>query len=664
MLSCRRSSLLFMVAALMCWSGLGLQAQTVVTSIRIKSLNKLAGDIDTVGGHLGLPPSGRSAVMALAGVAGSGTGSDYIDMDKPAFAYVLLHNSSGTSAGMGFGMTPPALVVVAPMLGDGSALEEGLKAAYTGHARQGELVQYSLPAAQSAGLKPQVWIGKEGGYAIMGNDAAATEKILGRFREKIPPEPDATVSATVGIQSLLPMLESAVAMGKMATAGMPPTDGGAGAPINTAAIVGAELDMLLAFCRQVATFNLRLSAAQTHVELTTYVTLEPNSLLARIQAGLQPVSDRFKALVPDDAYLALAANGAQIYSDFGAELTTLMGPVMAAMGQGIDATTWEEQMKLMEGLFSGDVSVAFVPSTGPIGFGLMEFLAIKDPAKVQEAMLKGVMMGVPGGTAAGMEVSIEENDRQYQDVSISRITYTMTSLDTTPQLKGLMDAFTSSEFATVGDVMVVALGGSGIMDRAIDLARGGGKLAVDRTPHFLSLFPLAEGQNITAMSMHPAKLSGAIMKSTMAAVGLPMTLTMPDTKGGVAYRSYMAGDKHIGVLHVAYSELEALKALGGLGVKGRSRTQTMDVDAYETEENSAAGQDPVSECVNNLRMIDAAKELCAMENGLADGAAIPEGGLMKFLPGGITPGCPLGSSYGIGLVGEAPSCQTEGHKLP
>jgi hypothetical protein len=70
-------------------------------------------------------------------------------------------------------------------------------------------------------------------------------------------------------------------------------------------------------------------------------------------------------------------------------------------------------------------------------------------------------------------------------------------------------------------------------------------------------------------------------------------------------------------------------------------------------------------CRNNLRMIDAAKEMAALELALSNGSAVTE----KQISGHIKDGfsslkCPSGGTYEIGLIGKSPTCTVTSHALP
>lgn len=62
-------------------------------------------------------------------------------------------------------------------------------------------------------------------------------------------------------------------------------------------------------------------------------------------------------------------------------------------------------------------------------------------------------------------------------------------------------------------------------------------------------------------------------------------------------------------------------------------------------------------CINNLRLIDAAKEQLALEDNLATGDPAPVADLADYLKGGwggVV--CPAGGVYAQDVIGTAPSC--------
>lgn len=69
-------------------------------------------------------------------------------------------------------------------------------------------------------------------------------------------------------------------------------------------------------------------------------------------------------------------------------------------------------------------------------------------------------------------------------------------------------------------------------------------------------------------------------------------------------------------------------------------------------------------CINNLRMIEGAKQQWALENGKSPGDIPTAQDLKQFLPNGTFPTCPAGGTYTIGAVSNAPTCSIPGHQLP
>jgi hypothetical protein len=68
-------------------------------------------------------------------------------------------------------------------------------------------------------------------------------------------------------------------------------------------------------------------------------------------------------------------------------------------------------------------------------------------------------------------------------------------------------------------------------------------------------------------------------------------------------------------------------------------------------------------CVNNLRLIDAAKQQWALNNNKPAGAIMTAADLAKFLPNNTVPSCPAGGVYTLNPVGLSPLCNVPGHAL-
>ena len=69
-------------------------------------------------------------------------------------------------------------------------------------------------------------------------------------------------------------------------------------------------------------------------------------------------------------------------------------------------------------------------------------------------------------------------------------------------------------------------------------------------------------------------------------------------------------------------------------------------------------------CINNLRMIDAAKQQWALEKSKNDDAVPSAHDLLPYLTDGVFPVCPEGGTYSINAIGQLPTCSIPGHALP
>lgn len=66
-------------------------------------------------------------------------------------------------------------------------------------------------------------------------------------------------------------------------------------------------------------------------------------------------------------------------------------------------------------------------------------------------------------------------------------------------------------------------------------------------------------------------------------------------------------------------------------------------------------------CINNMRMIDAAKEQAGLEHGYRVGDAVPESEVSPYLRGGLKGTvCPAGGRYTLNPLGEDPVCSKHG----
>ena len=69
-------------------------------------------------------------------------------------------------------------------------------------------------------------------------------------------------------------------------------------------------------------------------------------------------------------------------------------------------------------------------------------------------------------------------------------------------------------------------------------------------------------------------------------------------------------------------------------------------------------------CINNLRMIDGAKQQWALEKQKAPGALMTAADLAPYFRSNTMPACPAGGIYTLNPVNVPPICNIPGHALP
>ena len=109
---------------------------------------------------------------------------------------------------------------------------------------------------------------------------------------------------------------------------------------------------------------------------------------------------------------------------------------------------------------------------------------------------------------------------------------------------------------------------------------------------------------------------------------------------------------------------DAASAPGGVSAQGSSG---VSVTGAVTPEATASDQAKLNACINNLRLIDAAKQQWALENGKPAAAVPGWADIQPYLgrgPNGDFPACPSHGQYTIGAVADRPTCTVAGHALP
>ena len=140
--------------------------------------------------------------------------------------------------------------------------------------------------------------------------------------------------------------------------------------------------------------------------------------------------------------------------------------------------------------------------------------------------------------------------------------------------------------------------------------------------------------------------------------------------GGAAFQKFLQRQQPGQAAVVFVNEKDGISIRGTTSESGRHVLLSMSVapvamlSAIAIPSFMKSRQDSRSSaCINNLRLIDHAKQQWALENNKADADTPTFADLAKYFRGGGIPVCREGGTYSIHAVGEAPTCSHPGHAL-
>jgi erythromycin esterase-like protein len=92
--------------------------------------------------------------------------------------------------------------------------------------------------------------------------------------------------------------------------------------------------------------------------------------------------------------------------------------------------------------------------------------------------------------------------------------------------------------------------------------------------------------------------------------------------------------------------------------------QQEHMQQLQAQQQQALAVANANACINNLRLIDAAKTQWALEKQKSATDVPTVQDLLPYLKDGVFPSCPDGGTYSINAAGELPSCSIPGHVMP
>jgi len=115
----------------------------------------------------------------------------------------------------------------------------------------------------------------------------------------------------------------------------------------------------------------------------------------------------------------------------------------------------------------------------------------------------------------------------------------------------------------------------------------------------------------------------------------------------------------------AQMQAQAQAQAQGLRAPPGSGTLTPEQQAFRARFGDVSPEQAnVNACLNNLRLIDAAKQQWALEKGRPAGGLVGLNDLTAYFRSNAVPVCPAGGVYTVNPIGIAPICNIPGHALP
>jgi hypothetical protein len=635
-----------------------------------KSINALLGasaSVDAALGHASSPVI-RERLVGLLHVPNF----EGVDRKAPLRVYVFMPDV-GTAPEVTGSARGPGVVSAVPVLSRGKPYLRALTDTFKERKKlpdgllhlQGSMLQ-GTPAA------PELFVAVGKDKVFAGTDADGVRFLSEQFSSgqsdahllQVPGTVTLTIHGVNCVPFLEEVFEQQVAMLRQARANAPsPT------PMDPSGMLEAQHGAVLGILGQIKAFGLGLAARERSLDVYTRLAPVAGTETAKFVRDFRQPSEGYFSSVPADSLLSVVTGGmalfdhmAEPYGEFVETLYRGMPAPMNEMGPLIRETIAE-----MKGLYTGRLALAVVPNPHGKGVGLVELISVNDAARARQVfdrtmeryreayarILPGFTMETTGvRTYKGAEITSYRYDLSVQSV--------MPGLEAPPPppLMSLFKGF-RWEIAFVGNDMIYTAGDPAVMDAAIDRLKEGG-VDVTLTPPFSSLMPLPKAKPVEVRGMRLVRL----LKQALAALpgaNTQLLGTIPDDSGGLAgYTLRLKGGELYTLTRISYSEIIALQksvpALGGM-------LGQMMMSGMAEAQIPAPGSADIG-CINNLRIIDAAKEQYALEKGLADGDAIAEPGALEvYLPGGALPTCPAGGKYSINAVGKPPTCSVPNHAL-
>jgi hypothetical protein len=165
-----------------------------------------------------------------------------------------------------------------------------------------------------------------------------------------------------------------------------------------------------------------------------------------------------------------------------------------------------------------------------------------------------------------------------------------------------------------------------------------------------------------------SKMLHDTMVSMMASNSMTLAYSV-GANGAEGWESFGNGNKSMATAAVLLPAAAVGGLLAAIAIPNfvRARNMAQQNAAVATPISARSEVSKQNACINNLRMIDGAKQQWALEyhKKITDIPTAQD--ITPYMgrgPAGEFPVCPEGGTYIIGAVGEKPRCSIPGHELP
>jgi hypothetical protein len=415
-----------------------------------------------------------------------------------------------------------------------------------------------------------VYVAQVGKRAALASDQATAEMMSRILAAKSADAPaivfPGTLRARLDIAACIPFIEGVKQMTAetMGQQPMPPN-----MQMNPSELIDAELDALLMLMGEIRSYTIGITVSPTAINLCDRVTPMSGTKTASWIAGLTAPSPAYVKAIPENAVFASVGSGMNVMDQIAEPYADLLEKIYAAFGEPMNkmGPLMREMMLQFKDTYAGDIAIGFIPAPGGKGLGMVELVAVKDPAKARQLLseMYGSYNEKWGKAMPGLTLETLPK-RQYKGVDIESFTYKVDDLAAQPATPGLPMTPTMSvkwldgirwEMAVTGNNLIYTLGTPEIMNAAIDRLKAGTGSAVNESAAFKKLFPSTSGN---VVEYHTWSLCRTARELLAAIPGVPpaVVAAIPSDSPGMAGYSISKGSNLIGLGRISLAEIKAI----------------------------------------------------------------------------------------------------------